>query len=153
VFDTRNDAAPRRSTFALGQLHMRPAYLAAALAPIGLGTIIGVIIHTQYKSYRLDQTTRCMLNVLMATPGVSQPVLTDVRSLDGNHPTLRFLTADHATWFGSTRCGLDKSDKGHFCFQAKFVGMLTLDRDLESALLKRWKELCGEEAEVDVAVD
>jgi hypothetical protein len=89
---------------------MRPAYLAAALAPIALGTIIGVIIHTERPSQQLEQTTKCMFNAVKTMRGVSDPVLSSDKGPDGTRPLLVFHTVDGATWAGPTRIGLEESD-------------------------------------------
>ena len=126
---------------------MRTPLLAAVVAVI-LGTTCGVMIHVQRKPYGLEQTMNCMLKALMNSPGVSDPVFSYDTGRGESGPTLRFETADHASWTGSPKCGLNTRDIGHFCFHTFFVASPTRDLNLESNVIARLKQQCGVTAEI-----
>jgi hypothetical protein len=78
-----------------------------------------------------------MLRVLRATAGVAEPKLGYDGSADGSRPFLEFRAEDGSRWSGiTTPFTFEALKHGRTVIMAQFVGQMTLDGHLRSAIFR-----------------
>jgi hypothetical protein len=109
-----------------------------------------------WAGFAVVMTAFCFLMVLshrsIDTPGVAEPKLGYDGSADGSWPFLEFRSEDGSRWKGiTTRFTFEALKHGRSIVLVQFVGQMTLDGHLRSAIFNQWRDLCG--TDVDIHID
>jgi len=100
-------------------------------------------------SPRLTQATACMLKVLKATPGVSEPRLGSTTSRGVTYVFIEYRAAEASSWKEPTRFVLQPSGANDIWFLGLLPGMMPVDLHVTEVIVKKWKTQCGVEAVVE----
>ena len=113
-------------------------------------SLIAVPARAQNKDVplHLKQTTECMLKVLKATPGVSEPRLESATSGGWTYPLLEYRAIEDSHWEQPTRFDLQKSDDGRMFFVAMLPGIGRIDTHVTRVVVQKWRARCSVEAAV-----
>lgn len=110
---------------------------------------------------RVEQVTKCMLNVLKTVTGVSDPRRGITVGIPGQvlpppgrvpRPYVEYRADEEARWTTPTRFIYESSNKSAIFFQTVLPGMVsagtTPDTHVTDIVIKRWKARCGVQTSV-----
>jgi hypothetical protein len=96
----------------------------------------------------LKKSIRCMLKVLRATPGVTEPRAGDFTIDQGTLPFVEYRATEGAHWEQPTRFQAQKPEAGHYHFLAILPGIGDPDDHVTAGVVEKWRTRCA----VDVSV-
>jgi hypothetical protein len=135
-------------------------YLLVALCALGASTL--AFAQRQPEASRVKQATECMLRVLAAVPGVSDPKAGIAAKDPGLFPPVNggiprmyveYRAAEGASWTAPTRFLLQRVGKDHVYFTALLPGQVPSssalpDTHVTNVVVKKWESQCGVYANV-----
>jgi hypothetical protein len=127
---------------------MRTPSLAVAFLAAWVATSYTALAQTTEVPPPLEQTAKCMFEVLKAMPEVSEPKL-GVSTSDGwAHPFLEYRAAEALSGKTPIRFNAKKADRGGYWFLAVKSGLGAPEFHVTDAVIKKWKGQCRADATV-----
>jgi hypothetical protein len=107
-----------------------------------------VVAHTIDVPAPLEQTAKCMLEVLKTTPEVGEPKLGVTTSEGWTHPFVEYRAAEALSGATPIRFDAKKAERGGYWFLAVTSGLGAPEFHVTDAIMKKWKAQCRADATV-----